>query len=72
MDDRFCEAERRPHSSIVCFGHCPRCAHHLGPWTSWSPFHCDACVGRQRRRLVCNDRGKSSQVSDGFAPLARF
>ena len=52
-DDQFCQAQRRPHSSSVCFSHCPRCAHHSR--TSWSPFHCDACVGRQRRRLVCSD-----------------
>ena len=52
-DDKFCQTERRPHSSSVCFSHCPRCAHHSR--TSWSPFHCDACVGRQRRRLVCSD-----------------
>ena len=56
IDDRFCEADRRPHSSLVCFGHCPRCAHHLGPWTSWSPIQCDACVGRQKRRLVCHQQ----------------
>jgi hypothetical protein len=54
VEEKFCEAERRPHSTIVCFGHCPRCVH-LGPWSSWSPLHCDQCVGRQRRQLECED-----------------
>ena len=77
IDDRFCEADRRPHSSLVCFGHCPRCAHHLGPWTSWSPIQCDACVGRQKRRLVCHQqrhrkKKQQQQVGDSLNGLFLF
>ncbi len=51
IPDKFCRSERRPHSSIVCFGHCPRCH---GSWSSWSPVECQECVGRQRRQLECH------------------
>ena len=51
IPDKFCRSERRPHSSIVCFGHCPRCH---GSWSSWSPLRCQECVGRQRRQLECH------------------
>ena len=51
VPDKFCRSERRPHSSIVCFGHCPRCLD--GSWSSWSPRECQECVGKQRRQLKC-------------------
>ena len=51
VPEKFCRSERRPHSSMVCFGHCPRC--HDGSWSSWSPLECQECVGRQRRQLEC-------------------
>ena len=51
VPEKFCRSERRPHWSMVCFGHCPRCLE--GSWSSWSPKECQECVGKQRRQLKC-------------------
>ena len=59
VPDKFCRSERRPHSSMVCFGHCPRCLE--GSWSSWSPRECQECVGKQRRQLKCRQRDQDGE-----------